>query len=92
MKDAPPLPKTAADAYIQRIWNTTAKRLGLDVDELTEKATKGWFLTADEARKVGAVTDIIDKVTWVNLVVETTEIKRTTVNKVKRPQPVTEQR
>jgi ATP-dependent protease ClpP protease subunit len=92
MKDAPPLPQTAADAYVQRIWKATAKRLGLDADELAEKATKGWFLTADEARKVGVVTDIIDKVTWVNLVIETTEIKRTTVNKVKRPQPATEQK
>ena len=92
MKDAPPLPQAAADAYVERVWKATAKRLDIDSDELIEKANKGWFLTAADAKRVGVITDIVDKVTWLNLVIETTEIKRTTVKKVKRPQPVTEQK
>ena len=91
MKDNPPLPQAAADAYVERVWKATAARLDMDADQLAEKAKNGWFLTAEEGKRTGIITEIVSKVTWVPLVVETTEIKRTTLKKVKRPLPAEEQ-
>ena len=92
MKDKPPLPQEAADAYVARVWKATGKRLDISAEKLTEKASKGWFLSADEAKRVGLVHEIITKVNWTQLAVETVEVKRTTVKKVKRPLPKGEQK
>lgn len=85
MTENPPLPVEAAKAYIERIWQAVARRLKLDPDELIQKSTGGWYLTAVEAKRVGVVTDLIERVQWIDLVVETVEIKRTTTVKHKQP-------
>lgn len=85
MKDNPPLPAAAAEAYVARVYAQLGKRLGLDGAELRKKAEAGWFLTADDAKKAGLVTDIVDKVAWTELVIETVEVKRTATVKGKQP-------
>ncbi len=87
MKDRPPLPAEAAEAYISRIYAVAAKRLNTPVEGFRTKAEKNWYLTAEEAKREGIVTEVVSKVTWVDLVVETVEVKRTSTTKRKRPVP-----
>ncbi len=85
MKDSPPLPAAAAETYVARIYELYAKRLGLKPAELRTRAEAGWFLTAEDAKAAGFVTDVVDRVAWTELVVETVEVKRTATVKAKRP-------
>lgn len=87
MKDKPPLPLEAAESYIDRVYAGVAKRIGIKADELKRRAAKGWFLTAAEAKKAGVAHEVVDRVTWVDLVIETVEVKRTSTTKKKRPIP-----
>jgi ATP-dependent protease ClpP protease subunit len=85
MKDSPPLPAAAAQIYVDRTYALVAKRLGLATDDFKKKAEAGWFLSAQEAKQAAVVTDIVDHVSWVELVVETIEVKKTATIKEKRP-------
>lgn len=85
MKDEPPLPVAAADAYVDRVWASAGKRIGLSGADLEKKAEAGWVLTADEAKAAGVVTDLVDRVDWVELIIETVEVKKTATLKSKGP-------
>ncbi len=85
MKERPPLPVEAANQWLDRVYAVTASRLNLEAAVLEERAEKGWYLNAEQAKQQGIVTEVVDKVTWVNLVVETLEVKRTSTLKTKAP-------
>ena len=85
MKESPPLPLAAAEAYVTRVYGLVAKRLGLSEADFRKKAEAGWFLTAEDAKSAGLVTEIVDKVSWVELVIETVEVKRVATLKGKQP-------
>ncbi len=87
MKDRPPLPVEAANAYTDRIYTALAKRLNMKPDVFRGKAEKSWYLTSDEAKREGVVTEVVDSVKWIDLVVETIEVKRQSTIKRKRPIP-----
>ena len=85
MKEKPPLPVKAANAYLNRINGKIAKKVGLSLKAFTKKSEAGWFLTAEEAKKNDIIDEIVERVNWVDLVVETVEIKRSSTIKEKRP-------
>ncbi|MFT7625592.1 MAG: ATP-dependent Clp protease protease subunit [Myxococcota bacterium] len=85
MKENPPLPVEAANAWLDRVNTGLATRLNLKADALKERSEKGWYLSAEEARQEGIITEVVTSVSWVNLVVETLEVKRTATTKKKAP-------
>lgn len=87
MKEEPPLPLQHANAYLDRVYESAAKRLGMRAGEFRQKAEAGWYLSAEAARKARVVTEVVQRVSWIDLVVETVEIKRTATTKKERPIP-----
>jgi ATP-dependent Clp protease protease subunit len=87
MKEKPPLPVEAANAYLERINKKVAKKIRLTFKEFNKRSEKGWFLTAQQAKKQGLIDEIVERVQWVELVVETVEIKRSSTIKEKRRLP-----
>jgi ATP-dependent protease ClpP protease subunit len=87
MEESPPLPAEAATSYINRVYQSLAPRLQMSLDELKTKLESNWYLTAQEAHRSGIVTEIVQHVNWIDLVVETVEIKRTRLDKQKHPIP-----
>jgi ATP-dependent protease ClpP protease subunit len=89
MKEKPPLPIAAATGYLDRARNALAKRLHISPQTYIKRVKDGgWYLTAAEAKQTRIVTGIVDTVTWVDLVTETVEIKRTRTSKEKETIPV----
>jgi len=87
MKDKAPLPPGATRSYMDRIMEAVSKKLSIKRKALDAKIEKGWYMTASQAKKAGVIDKVVDKVTWVNLVKETVEIKRTSTVKEKRTFP-----
>jgi ATP-dependent protease ClpP protease subunit len=85
MKEEPPLPAEHAQTYINRVYASVAARLKMRASDFQSKAEAGWYMSAEEARKAGVVTKVVKSVSWIDLVVETVEIKRTATTKTKRP-------
>ena len=90
MKEKAPLPPEAAEAYLNSIYEAVAKRLGMSTAEFKKKAISRWYLPASAAKKAGVATEVVAKVSWVDLVEETVEIKKTSTVKRKRPIPESE--
>ena len=72
---------------MDRIMEAVSKKLSIKRKALDAKIEKGWYMTASQAKKAGVIDKVVDKVTWVNLVKETVEIKRTSTVKEKRTFP-----
>lgn len=84
MTEEPPLPVAAATRVLDRAYATVAKRLGMKTADFKSKAEAGWYMSAEDAKKAKIVDEIVTKVTWIDLVQETTEIKKTNVFKLKK--------
>ena len=87
MEKNPPLPAQAAKTYLDNVVATVAKKLGIKANTLAEKMEKNWFMTADQAQKSGLIDKVVQKVTWVELVTETIEVKTSSTIKEKTTIP-----
>jgi ATP-dependent Clp protease protease subunit len=87
MEKTPPLPVAAAQKYLDHIYSILAKKTRMSLKKFKEKSDKGWYLTAAEAKKHGLIDEVVNRVDWVELVIETIEIKRSSTVKEKRPLP-----
>lgn len=87
MKEKPPLPVEAAEQYLDRVYAAVAERLDKNAEKFKELSTKRWYLSADQAKREGVVTEVVKGVKWIDLVVETVEVKKTSTVKRKRPLP-----
>jgi ATP-dependent protease ClpP protease subunit len=84
MKKKPPIPAPLANAYISRVYALVAKRIGMKSADFAGKIEKGWYLTAADAKRSELIDEVVKRVTWIHLVVETVEVKTSTSKKVKK--------
>lgn len=83
---APP-PESFQEAYAARIHSTLAAKLGMSREAYEERTRAGWWLNAEEAVKARVADYLVGTVSYRELPVETTEIKRVFDSTGQRPVP-----
>ncbi len=63
--------------YLDRLHVEIAKNMGMDPAKYRARIRDAWWLLADEAKKVGLIHDVIDRMEYVEYIEEKVEEKRT---------------
>lgn len=63
--------------FIEQMHSAIAKRLGMKRSKFEEKVKDGWWLTAEAAVKAGVADEIVSSITYREIIIEKTEIKKT---------------
>jgi ATP-dependent Clp protease protease subunit len=64
-------------SYLDRLHLEIAKNIGMDAKKYRARIRDAWWMLSDEAKAIGLVDEIIDSIRYKEVILETTEEKKT---------------